>query len=499
MKKALSKRVWILLWISLIFINVIMRIPVTPHQIGHDTFLFHFISDSVSMNGHAKWWVSPLSIFGIYPFSTASTLPFLLSGVSQSISLGMEWSIWIFLSSMGLFSIFTAYLMAGAIKDDKIFKFITALVYSTSPGILLYTTWSASGRGLILVLLPLFIYLLIKSRFIKIKYCFLVFILFILLVASHNLFYITIPIILSYLIILTGNNFQIKSSKLFWNILLIILFVIFYIQFTIAEVSTLTLIKSFARYISVLGLLIIGGFFSLLFKNNKTLEEKFLLLVIFFLLPTLSILIYSKFFMLPFEALLVSYGIMNLIGISQKRKVALYVILFLMALSVGFAEYTQFGRISENEGEGAYWAEDSTVNAALWTRSYIDKMVFTDDISLSRRILAYSGVNMFTEDDIVYLIQDKMGDFNITMRSPSSILFYSEGPFEVKNRTGMNSWLWYKIVAEGLDSRWAWTIQTTDVNYFIRNEGNDTPFSRSFKERSKLFDIGKISIWDFKK
>lgn len=495
-----SKRTWILLWICLIFINVIMRIPVTPHEIGHDSFMEHFISDSLSINGYARWLLHPLSIIDMYPFSTASALPFYLSGVSQSISMPMEWTMWIALLLLGIFSSFTAYLMAGAIRDDKLFKFITAFVYSTSPGILVYTTWNATGRGLFLVLLPLFIYLLLKSRFSKFKFSLLCFILLILILATHNLFYITIPIIISYLIVKTTSNFQIKASNLFIGIISLILFITFYIQYNLANVSVIILILNFARYIGVLGFFVIGGFLSLLLKNNKTPEEKFLLIILFLLLPTLSLLIYSKYFMLPFEALLISYGIINLTTISKKRNSALFIIFILFMFSVGFAEYFQFNKINNDEGQvGTVWAEDSTINAAIWTRSYTNNLVFTDEITLSRRILAYSGAQMFTADDLVYNIQDNLGTFNISMRSPFTRTFYGEGPFEVQNRTGLKSWSWYKLRDNGLDTKWGdLIVENIDIGYYIRNERFDSTFSRSFKDRSKLYDVGKISIWDFK-
>lgn len=502
MKTDISKRSWILLWICLIIINVILRIPVTPHEIGHDSFIVHFLAESVSISGHAKWWLNPLSIVGLYPFSAASALPFLISGVSQSQSLTIEWTIWVVLFSLGIFSAFTAYLMAGAIKDDKLFKYITALVYSTSPGILFYTTWSASGRGLLLVLLPLFIYVLIKSRVSKIRFSLLVFVLLLLLLATHNLVYITIPIILSYLIVMATNKFNIKSSNLFIGFILIIFFIIFFTQFNIKEFSIISLIKGYARYIGALGFFMVGGFLYLVFNNNKTLEEKFLILVIFFLAPAMSVALYSKYFMLPFEALLASYGIMNLITISQKKNAALFVLFIFIAFSVGLSEHYQLGKIGNEDGGQANspWAEDSLVNAAMWTRTYISKMVFADDATTSRRILAYTGVDILTETDTVYVIQDTIGDFNVSMRSPFSNLFYGEGPFQVTNRTGMKSWSWYKLVDEGLEGKWGPNIaQNIDINYYIRNERENTAFSMSFKERSKLYDSGITSIWDFRK
>jgi len=295
MEVNISKRSWILLWICLILLNVIMRIPLTPHEIGHDSFLIHFVADSISTYGHAKWWIHPLSIVGLYPFSMASALPFYLSGISQVLPLAMEQAIWVALLSIGIFSSFTAYLMAGAIKDDKIFKFITALAYSTSMGILVQTTWSASGRGLFLVFLPLFIYFLIKSRFSKLKYILFTVVLFILLLATHNLFYFLIPIILSFVIALIISNIHIKSSNYYGGIVLLILFIIFFMELSLEKVAMDTMILNYARYIGVLGIFAIGGFIFILFKNNKTFEDNFFILFLLFFVPLLSILTYSKF------------------------------------------------------------------------------------------------------------------------------------------------------------------------------------------------------------
>jgi hypothetical protein len=478
-----------------------MRIPLTPHEIGDDSFLIHFLADSISTYGHAKWWINPLSIVGLYPFSYASAMLFYLSGASQSLSLAMEQTIWVVLLSLGIFSSFTAYLMAGAIKDDEIFKFITALVYSTSPGILIFTTWNASTRSMFFVILPLFIYLLIKSRFFRLKYGLFAVVLFIVLFATHNLFYLVIMIILSYVIATIISNIQFKSSNFFGGIVLLILFVIFFMQLSIDEVAIDTLIKNYARYIGVMGIFILGGFISILFKNNKTFEESFIILVILFLLPFVSVFTYGKFFMLPFEALLISFGIVNLIKISQNRKGALYILMILMILSIGFAEFYQFGRtnIGSEEKTGSFWAEESTVNAALWTKSNINKLVYADDTGLSRKVLAYSGATMLSESDIVHLIQGNLGDFKLSMRSFSTALF-SDGPYQVDNQIGgLGSWIYYKLREETLDSRRReYLTQASGINYYIKNEKLNSEFSRLSKinDKDKVFDNGEISIWN---
>lgn len=497
-----SKRTWIFLWICLIILNVLLRIPLTPHEIGHDSFMTHFIADSLSKYGNAKWWLHPLSIVGLYPYSVASALIFYLSGASQIMSINMEHTIWVATSILGIFSSFTAYLMAGAIKDDKLFKFITAFIYSTSPGILVYTTWSASGRGMFLVLLPLFIYLLLKSRF-SIKYGIFTTILWILMLATHNLFYLTGPIILGFWIALVIGKIQIKSSNLYGGIILILLFIFVLIQLSLKEVKILELILSFARYTGILIVFAIGGFVSLLFKNKRTVEENFLIITLLLLTPTISVVLYSKYFMIPFEVLLISYGIMNLVRISKTNKHIFFIILVIsFSFSIGFAEFYQSARSNTEDVVAAtpFWAEDSVVNAAFWTKSYTEHLMMTDEFSVSRRMLAYSESSLITENNMATLIQGNLWGFNISERSPFSRLFYSEGPFEIEEPKGMTDWLWYKLTREGYNGFWKERIFTNfDIHYYIRDERYQTKFSITFDDRSgKLYDNGKNTIWYLK-
>ncbi len=158
-----TNRVWLVLWACLIILNVIMRYPATPHEIGWDTFGIHILANSISEFGWARWWVHPLSIFGMYPYSYASSIPFLVSGISQCTGIDMEWTAWLVCMLTGIFSILFAYVMAGAINDDDVFKFLVAFGYSISPIILTYSTWQLSTRGLFMILLPISIYSIIKD------------------------------------------------------------------------------------------------------------------------------------------------------------------------------------------------------------------------------------------------------------------------------------------------------------------------------------------------
>jgi hypothetical protein len=125
----LSKRLKFTLFILLILLTLILRYPTTPHEIGWDSFTIHILANSISTFGYANWWVHPLSIIGAFPNSEVSAVPFILSGISQSTNIDMESVILLYCLFLGFFSIFVAYVMAGVIWNNDIFKFLVAFVF----------------------------------------------------------------------------------------------------------------------------------------------------------------------------------------------------------------------------------------------------------------------------------------------------------------------------------------------------------------------------------
>ena len=160
-----SSRTKVILFGLLIALNLIIRCPSVPHEVGDDSFHMHLVANSLSEFGYAKWWIHPASILGSYPYSTSpSAVPFFLSGLSQLTGIDVEPTILLYSVFLGLFSICVAYLMAGAIYDDDRFKFFVAFIFSTSQGIVTFTTWTAHAKTLFIISLPFLIFLLLKSR-----------------------------------------------------------------------------------------------------------------------------------------------------------------------------------------------------------------------------------------------------------------------------------------------------------------------------------------------
>ena len=90
-----SKKNNCILFALLIFLNIIIRYPITQHSFGTDSFFIYTLATSISEHGYAKWVIHPLSLLGVYPLSYSSMYPFLLSGTSISTDLSIEYIIFI--------------------------------------------------------------------------------------------------------------------------------------------------------------------------------------------------------------------------------------------------------------------------------------------------------------------------------------------------------------------------------------------------------------------
>ena len=100
----------------LILLNIAVRIPVTPHEIGCDSFFIHWMAQSILEEGTALWLIHPASVFGLYPFSYPSFVPFLLATISNIMGLEIE-TIILIISS--IFSCFMIYRWHSEITEDQ--------------------------------------------------------------------------------------------------------------------------------------------------------------------------------------------------------------------------------------------------------------------------------------------------------------------------------------------------------------------------------------------
>lgn len=501
----------------LVLLNFIIRIPSIPHEMGNDGVTIHILANSISAFGYANYWAHPSSIFGFYPYSYASAVPFALSGISQCTGAEMEVVIWMFCVIIGLFSAFTAYLVAGAIWDNDVFKFLVAFTYSLSPGILAFSTWDVTTRGLFIVLLPLFIYLLLKVR-ISAKYGILALILSILLMATHHYFYLTIPIVFSLVILTILYKFKkiikFKNTDNFVNIAFVIgllgMFMIPFFTGIFVEWGRYDelhwMFEYNVRYTGILVFFSIGGLAYLSFKPNKRFEEWFFLLTCLSLTIFLYVQTYVHYFIIIFTCILIGVALTNIARVEkQKRKYASTITIIVLLLSVGFSGFYQHWRTDiRGTGSGEWYMDKETHIGALWIKNNINqnkKLVGFDELT-GRRIFAISEVptlvGMAPDCMLSYGFID-MDNVNISKNSPLSMEFYIGNPYKLNSAARYPEEDYYHLRNAKFDG-WLGKpiINRYNLSYAIENrDAGENTFIRSLRTaRDNVYDNGKIRVWN---
>ncbi|MGP8321302.1 MAG: hypothetical protein ACT6FE_03125 [Methanosarcinaceae archaeon] len=517
----------------LILLAVVFRYPTTPHEIGWDSFAVHLMANSVSEFGYAKWWLHPAAIIGSYPYSgSASAVPFLLSGISQCTGMDTEVVILLYSIILGLFSVFAAYLMAGAIWNNDLFKFLTAFAFSTASGIITFSTWTANARTLFIIMLPLFIYILLRTRAFKVRFCILTFFILVLLLATHHYIYFTVPIILSYfaIIIIYKVGRHVKSIKISENLAsfvmfagLLIMFLIPFFTRTLMESDPIMsrsgggrytwlfyMLQTYTRYMGILIIFSASGYIYLLFKRNKKFGEWFLLLCLAGLAPLLYSITYMKWFVLSFTSLLIGIAITNVatIGMQEqthitKRKYATMFVVVLLLFSTIFAGYYQYLHFLDDPDQRTRHMEDRTYIGALWIKDAIDKdknMIVASGY-MPHRVASASKVPTLTGVGPVDLAWGFVDPDKLEVKqlhSYWSVGFYVHDPYRTVNHT-MTNWYTAAIARTNINDRYSYAYRLTsrfDLSYCVENMDRPTTFTQSLQQtKNNLYDNGKIRVW----
>jgi len=522
-----SARTKVILFCLLVILGLVFRFPTTPHEIGWDSFAVHVMANSISEFGYAKWWIHPTSVIGWYPYSSVSAVPFLLSGISQCLSIDMESVILLYSVVLGFFSVFGAYLMAGAIWNNDLFKFLVTFVFSTSQGIITFSTWTANARTLFVISLPLFIYLLLKTRAFKVRFSILTFVILMLLLTTHHYIYFTIPIIIGYLIIVmvykSGN--YVKSIRIPENFANFAVFASFSIMFLIPYfyrslwwtdpemgrsaggasiytwISTMML-SGYIRYIGILIIFVVGGYMYLLFKQNKCFEEWFLLLILANLAPLLYIPTYTKWFIICFACLLIGVALTNIAKASQKRKYAVSFVVILLLLSVSFTGYYQYLHFLNDPDPHTRYMKERTYVGALWMKDNInkDKNMIAERY-ISHRVFSTSGVPTLTgigAVDLAYGFVDPNKLEIKQIHSPFSVAFYFHEPYKAINHS-LTASVVDEILNNDIKDRGNWGIRSIsklNLSYYVENKDFSNTFTQSIQQiKNNLYDNGKIHVW----
>ena len=510
----LSKRTKILLMGLLLILNIIIRIPSIPHEKGYDSFFIHSLANSISSFGYANWWVNWLSVFGLYPYSYASAVPFSLSGIAQLTGftgLQMEKTILVFSIIMGVFSIFTAYVLAGVIYKDFLFKYITALFFSLSQGVMVFSTWEISARGPFVIFLPFFLFILIKKM--KLRKTFLLLIISSAFLASvHHYFYFTFILLAAFITLKILSRYYLTLNK---DYHLNCLYIAALAASITAPFFTRVLIDSGSRYQWVLTTLMINiryigpiliyffaGLTYLVLKKDKKFEESYLLVILVILIPTMYSQRYGVFILLATVIILVSLGFRNsLISYerqSHKKVLSIFTIFILLSFSA-FSGFYNHARTGDSQ---SYWyMPEVTYKAGEWSNTYIPEyaqgFAFGGDTWRSSSTSdAHPIVPTFGAQILAYKLMNE-SDIQVDEVSLSSLDYYFEGPYIIRPMTDVSgSVSWFTTLKDVEDERAKKIIQRFNATYIIEDIYSRKPIMNSIEaKKNNIFSNGRIRVW----
>lgn len=356
-----SKKANYILIGCLLLLNIVFRYPVTPHEIGMDSFFVHGLVNSISDYGKIKWALHPLSFFGLYPLSYPSGSPVILSVASQITGVSIENTILVYGIILGILGMLGSYIMALKIKNWYLFGFFTSFAFSTAPIFLELTRWTASTRNLFVALFPLFLWSIFwfNKKNTYLRKPFLLAIIFLLtLVAAHRISFLLALVLISFVLaeiiwyikdkpfILNCTN---KLSEIARFLALITLFLFaFTLQFSgirfyrgiwyeyqsgaLSQGSSLfsLLLNLSTNYIGQVGILIlIGliGFFMLIGKNKKDFNDIFIICLLLLSASISALGTYIVPFLLPIISLLIASGLCGILKIFREDKTSKYQII----------------------------------------------------------------------------------------------------------------------------------------------------------------------------
>lgn len=517
-----SRRTKILLMGLLVILNIVMRIPSIPHEKGYDSFFIHSLANSVSNFGVAQWWINWMSVFGLYPYSYASAVPFTLSGMSQLTGIRMEIVILLFCVILGLFSIFASYSLATVLYDNFLHRFLFAAIFSLSAGTLNLTTWEITTRAQIVVFLPFITYLTFKivKRF-ELRLILLFIITALLLLATHHFVYIAI--FYSGVIVFTTLVYEVCRRNNFLNTQKVTLRKVnlnyIYISFGFLLIISIFLfgskwglINAGSRYSWIIDIgiitgrnagiilpLSVGGLAYLVLKKDKLPEEWAILIC---LLPTLIFSFnqtYGYMTTYLFVTLLGSVGLLNIIKNEERNsKIVVIIVITVLIANVTFSTFFAHYRLGLKGGYSDWYMKEETYLTGEWIRNHIsqDKIAVDNGFESDRLVASYGGKPIKYADDILNYINGfvTLDQNNIVKNSPFSKEFYFDNPYVLTtDSSGVLNWISLFPIT---DKRAKEFIERLNVSYYYEDANvYNTLFNSLPGNKNRVYDCGRMRLW----
>lgn len=365
-----SKRAKYSLLAALTLLNIAMRWPWYNHEVGFDTTYIHSMINSISYYGTAKWSTNPFSFVGLTPDTYPAGYLYLVSGLSQISGLTIENTLILFGIWIGIFGIYSAYMVSCVFFEDERIRLFIAGAFSLSPIFIRWTMGTSTPRILFISLLPIFIFILVHN--LKRKYflnIILMTIFFFVFYSIHRMSILLIVPIGFYILCTYFFTKERLTNKIYWRIgfvlIIFIMLLLFLLQLTSRllpfennyrwqsgflftgdsyPIMVLNLLLDYGSRYGLLYLISLLGISFIVFKifnQRNDINQIFIYLIIIFLFPLILLWGYLSMFLLIFFGLIIGYGLIICFKDWNKSvKMALNVfIIFLCISSLVFSSF----------------------------------------------------------------------------------------------------------------------------------------------------------------
>ena len=139
--------------------------PIT-HLAGIDTYKWQDLATAVRVEQAIPWLVHPLSLFGFTPRSYPSIQPLTLASIQILGRLGVDGGYYVMSLLSGLTGLFAALWLGEILFSARVPTMLFVFFYVFSPVFMRYNHW-ATGRGVFVALLPLFLIACIRLPHLK--------------------------------------------------------------------------------------------------------------------------------------------------------------------------------------------------------------------------------------------------------------------------------------------------------------------------------------------
>ncbi|EDY35528.1 hypothetical protein ABOONEI_811 [Aciduliprofundum boonei T469] len=444
-------RITFLMLLFILLLSITIRFPYLyySHEAGADSFFYHRMSNVLLTFHKATWFLHPLSLWGLYPYSDSPAAPFYVAEFSSLSGLSVENSIIFYDYIFVIIGILGAFLLGLKVKRSLIFASFLAIAISLAPKAFYPILFSLNERVALVLMLPLWfllIYFVIssheKSKSIRVKRWSILIMYSFVASTVHLMFVFSIAFISGYIFYiviykLIGKFLPHTFSKVrnFRPIVIIILFLLlFYSLFFLSNYINIygfniELYKKTALFsgtdpftialnifVSIsggVGILfpifgVVGAVY-LIFKRKLDTFEMWLIIALLSLTPFIINRLYIRPFLVSILGILIAYGAFYVVSktpkifknnhISKRRALKYsFITIFIVSIVLGgaFAGYMTHHWDTQVESTASkipHGMTEQSYNAAIWMKHSlnIEDIYVTNNEVVGGRVEAYSN------------------------------------------------------------------------------------------------------------